>query len=175
MVFPLISPSHRESMLRHNWWGHDGRWYLFVAQECGFEKANAMNLSINQAVGKMEIQNLAAVSGLDREGMREAILDVLRWNLDLCTGDVFDIAGFEQAGNSLVLTISACPACAGTQKAGYRDLYECACFKRAEGWLEGLGVPGSATIRKSLVRGDESCEIVMTLEHGVEATAGPSE
>jgi len=98
MLFPELSPGHRESILRHNWWGHDGRWYMFVANELGFHKANEMNMAINKAVGKLEIN----------------------------TSD-----------------------------------YECACFKRAEGWFEALGVNGTSFVRKSLVRGDEFCEVVI--------------
>ena len=84
MPFTQLSPNHRESILRHNWWGHDGRWYLFVAKELGFEKANEMNMAINKAVGKLEINNLMAVSGINQESLQANLLQVLRMNLELC-------------------------------------------------------------------------------------------
>ena len=46
MSFPKLSANDRENILRNNWWGHDGRWYLFVSKEFGFEKANDMNMAI---------------------------------------------------------------------------------------------------------------------------------
>ena len=62
--FPQISTNDREKILRHNWWGHDGRWYMFVAKELGFEKANEMNMKINKAIGKLEIKSIMAISGI---------------------------------------------------------------------------------------------------------------
>ena len=164
MMFTQLSPDHRESILRHNWWGHDGRWYLFVAKELGFEKANEMNMAINKAVGKLEISNLMAVSGMNQESLQANLLQVLRMNLELCAKDVFGIKEFVNEGGSFVLRIGSCPAHAGTERAGYVSQYECACFKRAEGWLEGIGVTATSVIRKSLVKGDEFCEIVCTPE-----------
>lgn len=89
MSFTEISPNHRESILRHNWWGHDGLWYLFVAEELGFKRANDMNMAINKAVGKLEIRNLMAVSGMNQESIQPNLLQTLRMNLELCVKDVF--------------------------------------------------------------------------------------
>ena len=162
MSFPQLSPEHRERILRHNWWGHDGRWYLFVAKERGFQKANEMNMAINKAMGKLEIGNLMAMSGMDQELITSNLLKVLRMNLELCAKDVFGVREFVKEGGSFVLRIDTCPAHSGTQKAGYVSNYECACFKRGEGWLEALGINSTSLVRKSLVRGDEFCEIVIT-------------
>ena len=163
MPFPELSPEHRESILRHNWWGHDGRWYLSVAKELGFQKANEMNMAINKAVGKLEFGNLMAISGMSQESMQSNLIEVLRTNLELCAKDVFSVKEFVEEQGRYILRIDGCPAYWGTQKAGYVSDYQCACFKRAEGWLEAVGVGGTALIRKSLVKGDEFCEVVVTL------------
>lgn len=164
MLFPQLSPDDRENILRHNWWGHDGRWYLFVAKEFGFQKANDMNMAINKAVGKLEIKNLMAISGMNQESIRPNLLQVLKINLELCAKDVFSIKGFVKEGPNFVLRISSCPAHSGSQKAGYMSHYQCACFKRAEGWFEAIGVSSTSFVRKSLVKGDKLCEIVITPE-----------
>jgi hypothetical protein len=164
MSFPELSPSQRENILRRNWWGHDGRWFLFVANELGFEKANDMNMEINKAVGKMEIKNLMAISGLTEDSIRSDLLEVLKANLYLCAKDVFDLKEFVEESGSLVMRIERCPAHTGTRKAGYVSDYQCACFKRVEGWIEAAGVGGTALIRKSLMKGDQFCEIAASLD-----------
>lgn len=164
MLFPQLSTNHRENILRHNWWGHDGLWYLFVAKELGFQKANDMNMAINKAVGKLELNNLMAISGMNQESIQPNLLQVLRINLELCAKDVFSIKGFVKEGRNLILRIGSCPAHSGTQKAGYMSHYQCACFKRVEGWFEAIGVSSTSFVRKSLVKGDEFCEIVITPE-----------
>ncbi len=161
MLFPELSPGHRESILRHNWWGHDGRWYMFVANELGFHKANEMNMAINKAVGKLEINNLMALSGISQELRQLDLIEILRMNLELCAKDVFGLKELVEEGWDFIMRIDSCPAHSGTQKAGYTSDYECACFKRAEGWFEALGVNGTSFVRKSLVRGDEFCEVVI--------------
>jgi hypothetical protein len=164
MPFPELSMNHREGLLRRNWWGHDGLWYLNVAKELGFQKANEMNMAINKAIGKSEIKNLMAISEMSRESIQRRLLDVLKMNLELCAKDVFHLKEFVREGNDFVLRIVSCPAHSGTRKAGYMDQYQCACFKRAEGWLEAVGLGSSSLIRKSLVKGDDLCEIVTTPE-----------
>jgi len=86
MSFPKLSQNHREKILRHNWWGHDGRWYMFVAKELGFRKANEINMEINKAVGKLEMKNLMAISGMNRKTIHENFLQILRMNLELSRG-----------------------------------------------------------------------------------------
>ena len=164
MLFPGLLPQHRESILRRNWWGHDGRWYLLVAKELGFEKANDMNMAANRAAGELEIRNLMAIGGMNQESMRVNPLQILRFNLELCAQDVFTLKEFVNEGGDFILRIGSCPAYSGTQKAGYMSHYRCACFKRAEGWLEAMGVSGTCFIRKSLVGGDKFCEVVIAPE-----------
>ena len=126
MSLPQISTNDREKILRHNWWGHDGRWYLFVAKELGFEKANEMNMKINKAIGKLEIKNIMTISGIDKESIKQNLIQFLRTNLELCAKDVFDLQDFQEEGNSILFKVSNCPAHSGTQKAGYMNDYQCA-------------------------------------------------
>lgn len=164
MPFFELSSDDREKILRQNWWGHDGRWYMFVAKELGFDRANEMNMKINKAVGKLEIKNLAAVSSIREDSIRQNLVDFLKTNLQLCAKDVFTLKDFRSEGEDIVLKVSRCPAHSGTRKAGYMDDYQCACFKRCEGWLEAIGLNCRSFVRKSLMKGDGVCEIVMTPE-----------
>ena len=157
-----ISTNDREKILRHNWWGHDGRWYMFVAKELGFDKANEMNMKINKAVGKLEIKNIMAISAIRKESIKQNLIKFLKMNLKLCAKDVFNLEDFIEEGENIVFKVSKCAAHSGTQKAGYMSDYQCACFKRCEGWLEALDLSYQSFVRKSLMKGDTFCEIVMS-------------
>lgn len=162
MEFNKLTQQDRENILRNNWWGHDGRWFFFVAKEFGFRKANEMNMAINRAVGKLEIKNLISITGIKKITLQKNLLEALRTNLELCAKDVFVIKEFIKKDQSFVLKIDSCAAHSGTEKAGYTDKYECACFKRADGWLEALDANYNSSIKKSLLRGDNECEIIIS-------------
>ena len=130
-----LSSKERERILRQNWWGHDGRWFFHVASELGFPKTNQMNMAINMAVGKMEIKNFLTASGLSGIEIQQYMPDILKANLEMCGADVFSIRYFKQAGDTFTWVIDECAAHTGTVKAGYAGNYECACFKRIEGWI----------------------------------------
>ena len=119
-------------------------------------------------------KNALLIDGISNTPLKEAMVIVedskIRYagtKEDLQTeikpdADVFDLQDIIEVENSIVLQISSCPAHAGTQKAGYESEYQCACFKRCDGWFEAVGLTYSSFIRKSLTKGDKFCEIVMT-------------
>ena len=150
--------------MAENWWGHDGRWFFQVASELGFSKANQMNMAINRAVGKMEMKNFLTASDLSHIEIQQNMLDILKANLEMCAADVFSIRDFMQAEDTFTLVIDECAAHTGTVKAGYAKDYECACFRRCEGWLDGMGFRGSTCIAASLLKGDSHCKISIKLE-----------
>lgn len=164
MGFKKLSSIERERILRQNWWGHDGRWFFHVASELGFSKANQMNMTVNRAVGKMEMKNFLAASGLSANEIQQNLLDIMEANLKLCAADVFSIRHFKQIGDSIELVMDECAAHTGTAKAGYAGNYECACFTRIEGWLDAMNIRGNVSIASSLLKGDDHCKIVLNLE-----------
>jgi hypothetical protein len=164
MGLKALPSKERERILRQNWWGHDGRWFFHVASELGFSKANQMNKAINRAVGKMEMKNFLAASSLSGFEIQQSMLDILKANLEMCAADVFSIRHFRQAGDTFTLVIDECAAHTGTVRAGYGGDYECACFRRSEGWLDAMGIRGSVRIAASLLKGDSHCKISIKLE-----------
>jgi len=164
MGLKALSSKERERILRQNWWSHDGRWFFHVASELGFSQANRMNMAINRAVGKMEMKNFLTASGLSGIEIQQHMLDILKANLEMCAADVFSIRHFIQAGDTFTLAIDECAAHTGTVKAGYAGDYECACFRRSEGWLDAMGIRGSARIVASLLKGNSHCKISIKLE-----------
>ncbi|MFC1886665.1 L-2-amino-thiazoline-4-carboxylic acid hydrolase [Thermodesulfobacteriota bacterium] len=132
-----------------------------MSKEFGFEKANEMNMAINKIVGKLEVKNYMTVSKIDKEYIKRDLIQNLKLNLELCAQDVFKIIDFYNENNNFVLKISKCAAHFGTQKADYMHHYKCACFKRAEGWFDAIGMNVTVSIQKSLVNGDKFCEIII--------------
>jgi len=164
MGLKALSSKERERILRKNWWGHDGRWFFQVASEFGFSKANQMNMAINRAVGKMEMKNFLKASGLSGIEIQQYRLDILKANLEMCAADVFSIRHFKQTDDTFTLVIDECAAHTGTIRAGYAEDYECACFRRSEGWLDAMGIHGTVRINASLLKGDSHCKISIKLE-----------
>ena len=158
-----LSNSEKERILRMNWWGHDGRWYMAVSKELGFDKANEMNMSINKGVGKLEMRNLMEVSKTDIDTIKQDLFNFIRLNFDLCAKDVFEISDFYESKGQIILKIIKCAANEGTNKAGYASDYECACFKRVEGWFEAAKATVNVRLEKSLINGDEFCQIGIDL------------
>ena len=164
MGFKALSSKERERILRQNWWGHDGLWFFHVASELGFSKANQMNKAINRAVGKMEMKNFLTASGISIAEVQQYMPDILKANLEMCAADVFSIRYFKKVDDSLELAIDKCAAHTGTIKADYAGDYECACFKRIEGWLDAMDFHGSVRIAASLLKGENHCKIFIKLE-----------
>ena len=158
-----LSEDEKEKILRMNWWGHDGRWYMMVSNELGFDKANEMNMAINRAIGKLEIKNLMAVSKTDVNAIKQDLFSYIRLNLELCAKDVFEVSDFYKSNGEMALVIGNCPAYQGTKKAGYASNYQCACYKRVEGWLDAVNVVADVRLEKSLINGDESCKICINV------------
>jgi len=154
-----LSNSKKEKVLRMNWWGHDGRWYMMVSNELGFDKANEMNMAVNKAVGKLEMKNLMAVSKTGIDVIKQDLFSYIRFNFDLVARDVFAVSDFYESNGQIILKIKSCPAYHGTRKARYESNYKCACYKRVEGWFEAVNQAADVRLEKSLILGDESCEI----------------
>lgn len=160
-----ISPEDRERILRKNWWSHDGRWFLFTAREVGFEVANKLNMLVNKSMGKAEMKRLLAALNMDETTAADNFFEIIETVSDLYCKDVFVIDGFtKERDDRWVFRIKDAPCYQGTKKAGIIDSYQCACWKRFEGWVEACGLKADISIRKSLVKGDDECEIVVSIE-----------
>jgi len=112
----------------------------------------------------MEMRNFLATSGLSGIEIHQNLLDIMKANMEMCAADVLSIRYFKQEGHTFELVIDECAAHAGTVMAGYAGDYECACFKRCEGWLDAMGIRGSARIDASLFKGGNHCSISINLE-----------
>ncbi|MEM3564379.1 MAG: DUF6125 family protein [Candidatus Jordarchaeaceae archaeon] len=160
-----ISAEEREKILRINWWSHDGRWYLYTGREVGFEAANRLNMLVNKSIGKAEMKRLLETLKIDPNRAAEYFFEIIETVSNLYTKDVFEVEGLTKENeNTWIYRIKNSPCYEGTKKAGILNLYQCACYKRAEGWAEACGLTADIYIRKSLVKGDDVCEIVFSLK-----------
>nr|MDO8082881.1 DUF6125 family protein [Candidatus Freyarchaeota archaeon] len=160
-----IPPEEREKILRINWWTHDGRWFYYTVKESGFEVANKLNMLVNKSMGKAEMKRLLAALNMDETRTADNFFEIMETVWDLYCKNVFVIGGFtKENDNTWIFTIKDSPCYEGTKKAGITDLYQCACWKRAEGWIEACGLKAKVYIRKSMVKGDDVCEVVFSTE-----------
>lgn len=160
-----IPPEEREKILRQNWWNHDGRWFYYTAREAGFELANKLNMLVNKSIGRAEMRRLMAALNIDATKAADTISALIETLSDLFVKDVFVIVGFTKENDyTWVYRLKDGPCYVETKKAGIMDLYQCACFKRAEGWAEACGLKAEVFIRKSMIKGDEECEVVFSIE-----------
>jgi hypothetical protein len=160
-----ISPEEREKILRINWWTHDGRWFLYTGREVGFEVANKLNMLVNKSMGKAEMKRLLAALNMDETRAANNFYELIETVSDLYCKNVFVIGGFTKENDyTWVFSIKAAPCYEGTKKAGILDSYQCACWKRAEGWVEACGLKAKVSLRKTLVKGDDECEVIFSLE-----------
>ncbi|MGQ9721533.1 MAG: hypothetical protein ACUVXA_09460 [Candidatus Jordarchaeum sp.] len=90
--------------------------------------------------------------------------EIIQTVSNLYTKDVFEIRGLTKEDETTwIYRFKNVPCYEGTKKAGILDLYECVCYKRAEGWAEACGLKAEVYIRKSLVNGDDECEVVFSI------------
>lgn len=149
-----IPMEEREKILRINWWTHDSRWFYYTVKESGFEVANKLNMLVNKSMGKAEMKRLLAALNMDETKAANNFFELIETVWELYCKNIFIFGESTKEGNhNRIYRIKYDPCYEGTKKAGIIDSYQCACWKRFEGWVETCGVKGEVHIRKNLVKG----------------------
>ena len=162
-----LSPTDKEKLLRDLWVAHDGRWFLKIAEEYGFDTANRLNQTIIKSMGKKEAKELMVRTGTEIENVSDFkrfmnMAGPLYWP----EGHEYEI---EIAGDDLMVgRVLKCYVWENSKKAGALGLYRCAAPTRFRGWLEGLGVTGEVIATKECDTCNGSCEISFRFEWPVE-------
>lgn len=157
-----LTAEQREEILRDNWNSHDARWYLKVAQELGFDVANRLNHIVIRSMGKTEMKRLAQAVGVEKVSDVQKLMEVFDMMLEL----YFPQQVYQQRikhKKRFRSTVTKCFVAEMVLRAGAADVYDCACAARFEGWLAALGLKGGASIERSMLRGEPTCEIVFRI------------
>ena len=166
-----LSPTEREKLLRDLWVAHDGRWFLAVAAEFGFETANKVNQSILRSMGKKEAKEF-----MTRTGAEIANASDFKTFMEM-GGAIYwpeeheyeiEIAG----DNLMVGRVLHCYVWENVNKAGGLSFYRCAAPIRFRGWMEGLGIPGEVIATKECDTCNGSCEISFRFDWPAKKAAG---
>lgn len=158
-----LTAEQREKILRENWMAHDGRWFLKVAQELGFDVANRLNQITIRSMGKTEAKRFLKESDFGEVKKIENLVYLLEaaWGLYF-EGLEYEFKILDK--NTLSSILTRCPIFDAVKEAGVKDLYQCACAVRLGGWLEAFGLDGEVFIRKSMMKGDDVCELVLRVK-----------
>lgn len=132
-------------LLSKCWMTHDAMWFATCVRLCGMETANRINQQAVRSMATIEIRRLQKL--LDQPEIRT--WQELQGFLDACVELIrCDFMGFEAsypAPGIYRWDMPRCFAFEGISKLGVIDDYQCGIFTRLEGWLDGLGLPYTAT------------------------------
>jgi len=166
-----LSPMEKAALLRDLWIAHDGRWFLAVAADLGFETANRLNQAVLNSMAKKEAREL-----MTRTGTKIADPGDFRKFLEMAgplywpEGHGYQIDDLE--GNVITGHVSHCYVWENVNKAGGTSTYRCAAPLRFRAWLEGLGVPGEITGNGECDTCNGSCEISFRFDGPLGAAPG---
>ncbi len=154
-----LTPGQREKLLRDIWIAHDGRWFLNIVQELGFDMANKLNHAVIKSLGKTEIKRLI---GETRSG---EIKDVENFKalLDIACGlympeeHKYEIKILDET--SVLGHVLQCYVFKNVSKAGATDYFRCAAKSRFAGWLEACGLKGVVSAEKDADSCNGTCDI----------------
>lgn len=153
-----LSPTEREKLLRDLWVAHDGRWFLGVAAEFGFDVANRLNQAVLRSMGKKEAREFKNRSGAEIASAKDfkeflELAGPLYWP----EAHVYEIC--DPRGNMMTGRVIHCYVWEEVNKAGGLSLYQCAAPLRFRAWLEGLDIPGEVIATKECDTCNGSCDI----------------
>jgi hypothetical protein len=155
-----LTAEQREKILKENWFSHDGRWFLKVAQELGFDVANRLNQIVARSMGKTEAKRFLIESNFGEVKKIEDLQYLFTEGCRLYYPKEHEFEFKIMDKNAILGIVTRCVAFDAVKKAGATDLYQCSCATRHGAWLEAFGLDGEAFIRKSMMKGDDICEIV---------------
>lgn len=158
-----LKPAEREKLLRDLWVAHDGRWFLRMAEELGFDAANRLNKAVIKSMGKKEAKEL-----MTRIGAEIADIGDIKRIIEM-GGDVYwpEEHKYEievLAENLMVGRVLKCYVWNNVNKAGGLSHYRCAAGTRFRGWVEAFGVPGEVTGSKDVDECNGSCEFLFRFD-----------
>lgn len=158
-----LSPTEKEALLRDLWVAHDGRWFLAVAAEFGFDVANKLNQVVLRSMGKKEAKEL-----MTRTGTKIANASDFQKFLEMAGPLYWPEEHVYQIGdpeaNTVVGRVIHCYVWENVNKAGATSFYQCAAPLRFRAWLEGLDIPGEVIATKECDTCNGSCEITFRFD-----------
>ena len=161
-----IDKETRIGMLGRNWLSHDAQWQMAVVMAFGWETGNQLNLKVAKEMGKimmLQYMKSTGISGVENiKELRDIILTVASSNWS----SIFENNDAEcQSATSILFKVKHCKTYSSMLQVNATDKYECGCFPLRSGFCDALNVEIVEEPKKSLMKGDDKCEIVLSVKN----------
>jgi len=160
-----ISEETRTEMLERNWLSHDARWQMAVVESLGWDVGNQLNQKVARDEGKTIMLRCMKVLGISRVVNIQEFRDVMAAIRDLNWSKVMKLNLKCLSETSILFEITNCITYNNIVKANATDKYECGCFALRSGFCDALKLEVSQECKKCLMKGDDKCEIVLTMKN----------
>ncbi len=155
----------QKEILRKNWQSTDARWQYATFSALGPRNGNRMNQEVAKAVNKGAMYRLLNAFNKPTISKAEDFSAIIRAAMDLFFSHVDFKYEIEQISNNTFRgTIHKCVTNENVRKVGVADMYECGCFSFRAGWYEAIGLNVEEKLVKCLLKGDDRCEIDLTVK-----------
>lgn len=135
-----LSTQELQELLTKCWMTHDGMWFYHCIQECGIQKANAINKAAIRSLAAVEIARIKKAFGLESFQCLQDIEAVILAGKQSVIGDFMRFDFRFEPENRLHVEAEKCFAYEGMKRIGAIDQYECGIFERIQAWFDCLGV-----------------------------------
>jgi hypothetical protein len=128
----------------------------------GWEAANEMNLQLSEAVGEGEMHRLMTLLGWNNPKTDDEFMLMVATAMELFAPKKYFDYEFQllEPGKGLGI-VNSCLAYTKVKSLGVESQYECGCFGMRRGWYKAMGVEASERLVKSMLAGDDRCEILV--------------
>ena len=147
------------------WWLHDSYWHATMVKEFGEDKANQLNLEVNEKFFRKYTLMLLKSRVIQRPESIEDLMDIFKTIWSTCFFDEMYInepMTFE--GNMATWTGHQCNAYDSLNAAKMTKGYACGCQAIRNGVMKALRLKHIHSIEESLIDGDDRCVIKFSFD-----------
>lgn len=146
-------------------WLHDSYWHATMVREFGVEKANTLNIEVNERFFRKYTLMLLRSGVIKRPQSIEDLMEIFKLIWSNCFYDdmyINEPVVFE--GNEAIWTGHSCSAYDSLKAAKMVDGYACGCQALRNGTMKALKLQPIHSIEESFVKGDGRCVIRFSFE-----------
>lgn len=164
-----IPNEQKIEMLRNNWISHDAKWQMQVVKNFGWEVGNKLNQETIKEMGRIMMYRMINTLGVSKiqtiEVLKTLLIAVITLSYPSAPKNIFQVIC--KSKSALLIRIEKCSTHENIKKVGATQQYECACFALRSGFFKALNLNVEQTCQKSLMKGDNKCEICLKVEKWV--------
>ncbi|MFX1276433.1 MAG: hypothetical protein ACFFBP_23320 [Promethearchaeota archaeon] len=161
-----IPEKEKFNMMSKNWLSHDARWQIGSVMFLGWDKANKLNQDVTKQIGKILMFRLMNALNISQVNNFHELMLLLgtaiylnfsvnpsNWQMEIFSNELCKVE------------IEKCLTFENIKRAGAIGNYDCACFALREGFFDALNLQVEQSCQKSLMKGDDKCEICLKIKN----------